>query len=76
MEWLPRSHFFMIMKKRLTIGFLFSTLLLVVFEYILLNEVYAAKRPSFIIVGIAGIVLAAVFFIFFFIKYRKAPDES
>ena len=64
------------MPKQIIIGFLISTLLLVVFEYMFLNEMYAAKRPLFMIMGIAGILLAAVFFIIFFIKYRKATDDN
>lgn len=65
------------MSKKVVIGFLCSTLLLVLFEYLLLSEVYATeKRPLLLLAGIAGIVLSAVFFLIFFIKYRKATDDN
>jgi hypothetical protein len=64
------------MSKKIIIGFLCSTLLLVAFEYIFLNEMYAAKRPMLMLIGLAGIALSAVFFVFFFIKYRKATDDN
>jgi hypothetical protein len=64
------------MTKRLTIGFLLATLLLVGFEYLFLHELYSSKRTALIITGIVGIVIASALFILFFIKYRKASDES
>ncbi len=64
------------MPKQTIIGFLIATLLLVVFEYIFLSEMYAAQRPLYMIIGIAGILLSAVFFLIFFIKYRKATDDN
>lgn len=64
------------MSKQIIIGFLFSTLLLVAFEYLLLTEVYAAQRPLFLGLGIAGILLAAASFIVFFIKFRRASDDN
>ncbi|MGV3657414.1 MAG: hypothetical protein ACO1NX_05650 [Chitinophagaceae bacterium] len=64
------------MPKQIVIGFLFSTLLLVVFEYLFLSEMYAAKRPLMLGVGIGGILLSALFFIFFFIKFRRASDDN
>lgn len=64
------------MSKKIIIGFICSTLLLVLFEYIFLSEMYAAKRPVLMIAGIAGIALSAVFFLIFFIKYRKATEDN
>jgi hypothetical protein len=64
------------MSRKIIIGFLCSTLLLVAFEYIFLSEMYAAQRPMLMIIGIAGIALSAVFFLIFFIKYRKATDDN
>lgn len=64
------------MSKKVIIGFLCSTLLLVIFEYLLLSEMYAEKRPVLMILGIGGILLSAVFFLIFFIKYRKATDDN
>ena len=64
------------MPKQIVIGFLFSTLLLVVFEYLFLSEMYAGKRPLILVVGIGGILLSALFFIIFFIKFRRASDDN
>ena len=64
------------MSKQIIIGFLFSTLLLVGFEYLFLSEMYAAQRPLILIAGIGGIMLAALFFIIFFIKFRRASDDN
>ena len=64
------------MSKQIIIGFLFSTLLLVAFEYLFLTEVYTAQRPLFLMVGIAGILAAALSFIIFFIKFRRASDDN
>ena len=58
------------------IGFTFSTILLVVFEYLLLQELYSQKRAAIMLAGIGGIVGAAAFFIFFFIRYRRTLDQS
>ena len=64
------------MSKKIIIGFLCSTLLLVIFEYLFLSEMYSEKRPLLMIFAIAGILLSAVFFLIFFIKYRKATDDN
>ena len=64
------------MSKQIIIGFLFSTLLLVGFEYLFLSEIYAGKRPLILIAGIGGIMLAALFFIIFFVKFRRASDDN
>jgi len=64
------------MSKQIIIGFLFSTLLLVGFEYLFLSEMYAAKRPLILVAGIGGIMLAGLSFIIFFIKFRRASDDN
>jgi hypothetical protein len=64
------------MSKQIVIGFLFSTLLLVAFEYVFLTEIYAGKRPLILVAGVGGILLAALFFIIFFIKFRRASDDN
>jgi hypothetical protein len=61
---------------KITIGFLLSTLLLVVFEYLLLQELYADKRIWLISISILGIALASFFFFFFFSRYHKSLKES
>ncbi len=70
------AFLFKTMPKQIVIGFLFSTLLLVVFEYLFLSEMYAGKRPLILVVGIGGILLSALFFIIFFIKFRRASDDN
>lgn len=72
----PGSLFYYAMTKKTTIGFLFATVLLVGFEYIILQELYAHRRAPIIITGVAGVAVAAAFFIFFFSRYRKPSDES
>jgi heme/copper-type cytochrome/quinol oxidase subunit 4 len=64
------------MMKKLTIGFLFSTLLLVVAEYFFLAEMFSDKRVFVVIVSLLGIVLASLSFIYFFARYRKALKDS
>jgi heme/copper-type cytochrome/quinol oxidase subunit 4 len=64
------------MTKKYTIGFLLSTLLLVVFEYIFLEEIYSGKRTLVLIVSLLGVLLASLFFFLFFTKYRKSVKDS
>lgn len=64
------------MNKKMIIGFTFSTIFLVVFEYLLLQELYSQKRTGMMLAGIMGIVGAAAFFVFFFIQYRRKLDQS
>lgn len=64
------------MNRKMIIGFTFSTILLVVFEYLLLQELYSQKRTGIMLAGIGGILGAASFFIFFFIRYRRTLDQS
>jgi len=65
-----------IMTLKLIIGFLLSTLLLVVSEYILLEEFFSSKRPVILMVSLAGIAAAAFCFIYFFNRYHNALKES
>lgn len=64
------------MMKKLTIGFLFSTGLLVVSEYFFLSELFSDKNIFVIAVSIIGIVLASLSFVYFFARYRKALKDS
>lgn len=64
------------MTKRFTIGFLLSTIFLVAFEYLFLNELFSGKRTLVIVVSLLGVLLASVFFALFFKKYRKADQDS
>lgn len=50
-------------------------MLLVLSEYLFLHEVFDAKRLPLIAASVVGIIIAAVFLAFFFIRYRKATDE-
>lgn len=70
------SLYYNAMRKKTTIGFLLATVLLVGFEYIILQELYAHRRVPIIIAGMAGVTVAAAFIIFFFSRYRKPSDES
>jgi drug/metabolite transporter (DMT)-like permease len=64
------------MIKRLTIGFLFTTLLLVVSEYVFLREVFSGKRTVVIAAGLVGIAIASFFFLRFFVRYHKVLKDS
>lgn len=64
------------MTLKLTIGFLLSTLLLVVFEYVFLQELYSDKRVHVIVISLFGVVLASFFFFFFFTRYHKSLKDS
>ena len=64
------------MTLKLIIGFLLSTLLLVVSEYILLEEFFSGRRPVVLVAGLAGIAAAAFCFIYFFHRYHNALKES
>jgi heme/copper-type cytochrome/quinol oxidase subunit 4 len=64
------------MPRKYTIGFLLSTLLLVVFEYVFLQEMFSGKRTLVLIVSLLGVLLASVFFVLFFAKYRKSVKDS
>jgi hypothetical protein len=61
---------------KFTIGFLFTTLLLVVSEYMLLHEMFAAKRTLVIALTLMGIAIAAFFFFYFFVRYHKMIKDS
>lgn len=61
---------------KFTIGFLATTLLLVVSEYVLLHEMFAAKRTAIIVAGLVGIAVASFFFSYFFSRYHKALKDS
>ena len=64
------------MMKKLTIGFLFSTVLLVVSEYFFLDELFSDKSVFVIIASLIGLVVASLSFLYFFARYRKALKDS
>jgi heme/copper-type cytochrome/quinol oxidase subunit 4 len=64
------------MTLKLIIGFLLSTLLLVVSEYILLEELFSGKRTAVLAASLTGIVGAALCFIYFFNRYHNALKQS
>jgi heme/copper-type cytochrome/quinol oxidase subunit 4 len=64
------------MTKKYTIGFLLCTLLLVVFEYVFLQEVFSGKRTLVLLVSLLGVLLASLFSFLFFTKYRKSVKDS
>ena len=64
------------MTLKLTIGFLLSTLLLVVFEYVLLLELYSDKRLFIIFICLVGMAAASFSFFYFFTRYHKTLKQS
>jgi ABC-type enterochelin transport system permease subunit len=64
------------MTKKYTIKFLFSTLLLVTFEYLFLQEIFSSKRTVVLVVSLLGIILASLFFFLFFTKFQKSTKDS
>jgi len=42
----------------------------------LLDELFSGKRTLVIVVSLLGVLLASLFFLFFFSKYHKALKES
>jgi hypothetical protein len=64
------------MTLKLTIGFLLSTLLLVVFEYVLLLELYSDRRLFIILMCLIGMSAASFSFFFFFTRYHKSLKQS
>lgn len=64
------------MTRYITIGFLLSALFLAASEYIFLKELFAHKRALVLGLGIVGVVLACLFFVIFYNKYRKTSDDA
>jgi len=64
------------MWEKFTIQFVLATLLLVICEYIFLQEIVSGKRTLVVIVSLLGILLASYFFFLFFTKYHKAIKDS
>lgn len=69
------DSFLYFMAKKTIIKFLLSTILLMVSEYFLLQELFSYRRISVIMGSATGFIIAALFFIFFFSKYRKASKD-
>jgi len=64
------------MMKKLTIGFLLSTLLLVASEYLFLKQIFSQKRVFLLALSLSGIALAAFFFFLFFMRYHRLLKDS
>lgn len=64
------------MNAKLIIGFLFSLVMLVVCEYIFLQEMFSSKRTLVSIVSLLGVLVGGLFFFLFFSKYNKASKDS